>query len=49
MTMFSLNTRINTTRQSARPFPPLVLDDASSLEAMAGAVMRLHNTLLAPE
>lgn len=34
------------TRQSARPFPPLVLDDASSLEAMAGAVMRLHNTLL---
>ena len=34
------------TRQSARPFPPLVLDDASSLEAMAGAVMRLHSTLL---
>lgn len=34
------------TRQSARPFPPLVLDDASSLEAMAGAVMRLHNTPL---
>ena len=32
--------------QSARPFPPLVLDDAGSLEAMAGAVMRLHNTLL---
>ena len=34
------------TRQSARLFPPLVLDDASSLEALAGAVMRLHNTLL---
>lgn len=34
------------TRQSARPFPPLMLDDASSLEAMAGAVMRLHSTLL---
>ena len=33
-------------RRSARPFAPLVHDDASSLEAMAGAVMRLHNTLL---
>ena len=34
------------TRRSARPFAPLVLDDAGSLEAMAGAVMRLHSTLL---
>ncbi len=30
----------------AIPVAPLVLDDAGSLEAMAGAVMRLHNTLL---
>lgn len=28
------------------PVAPLVLDDAGSLEAMAGAVMRLHSTLL---
>ena len=34
------------TRQSARPFPPLVLDDAGSLEDMAAAVMRLHSTLM---
>lgn len=34
------------TRRSARPFAPLVLDDARSLEAMAGTVMRLHSTLL---
>lgn len=34
------------TRRSARPFAPLVLDDAGSLEAMAGAVMRLHSALL---
>lgn len=34
------------TRRSARPFAPLVLDDASSLEAIAGAVMRLHSALL---
>ena len=33
------------TRRSARPFAPLVLDDAGSLEAMAGAVMRLHSKL----
>ena len=30
----------------AHPFAPLVLDDASSLEAMAAAVMRLHSTLM---
>ena len=30
----------------ADPFVPLVLDDAGSLEAMAAAVMRLHDTLL---
>lgn len=30
----------------AIPVAPLVLDDAGSLEAMAGAVMRLHSTLL---
>lgn len=30
----------------AHPFAPLVLDDAGSLEAMAAAVMRLHNTLM---
>lgn len=29
----------------AIPVAPLVLDDAGSLEAMAGAVMRLHSTL----
>ena len=28
------------------PVAPLVLDDASSLEAIAGAVMRLHSALL---
>lgn len=30
----------------AIPVAPLVLDDAGSLEAMAGAIMRLHSTLL---
>lgn len=30
----------------AIPVAPLVLDDAGSLEAMAGAVMRLHSKLL---
>ena len=30
----------------SRPFAPLVLDDAGSLEAMAAAVMRLHSTLM---
>lgn len=30
----------------AIPVAPLVLDDAGSLEAMAGAVVRLHSTLL---
>lgn len=30
----------------AIPVALLVLDDAGSLEAMAGAVMRLHSTLL---
>lgn len=30
----------------AIPVAPLVLDDAGSLEAMAGAVMRLYSTLL---
>ena len=30
----------------AIPVAPLVLDDVGSLEAMAGAVMRLHSTLL---
>lgn len=34
------------TRRSARPFAPLVLDDAGSLEDMAAAVMRLHSTLM---
>ncbi len=34
------------TRRSARPFAPLVLDDAGSLEAIAAAVMRLHCTLM---
>lgn len=34
------------TKRGAHPFAPLVLDDAGSLEAMAGAVMRLHSTLL---
>lgn len=34
------------TRRSARPFAPLVLDDAGSLEDMAAAVMRLHSKLL---
>lgn len=33
-------------QRSAHPFAPLVLDDAGSLEAMAGAVMRLHSKLL---
>ena len=30
----------------AHPFAPLTLDDVGSLEAMAAAVMRLHNTLM---
>lgn len=34
------------TQRSANPFAPLVLDDTGSLEAMVGAVMRLHNTLM---
>lgn len=34
------------TQRGAHPFAPLVLDDAGSLEAMAGAVMRLHSTLM---
>ena len=34
------------TRRSARPFAPLVLDDAGSLEDMAAAAMRLHSTLM---
>lgn len=34
------------TQRGANPFAPLVLDDAGSLEAMVGAVMRLHNTLM---
>lgn len=33
------------TSRRADPFAPLVLDDAGSLDAMAGAVMRLHSTL----
>lgn len=33
-------------QRSAHPLAPLVLDDAGSLEAMAAAVMRLHNTLM---
>lgn len=32
--------------ERAIPVAPLVLDDAGSLEAMAGAVMRLHSKLL---
>lgn len=34
------------TQRGANPFTPLVLDDTGSLEAMVGAVMRLHNTLM---
>lgn len=34
------------TPRHANPFAPLVLDDSGSLEAMAGAVMRLHSTLM---
>lgn len=34
------------TQQGAHPFAPQVLDDSGSLEAMAGAAMRLHSTLL---
>lgn len=34
------------TQRGAHPFAPLVLDDGGSLEAMAGAVMRLHSTLM---
>lgn len=34
------------TQRGANPFAPLVLDDTGSLEAMVGAVMRLHNTLM---
>lgn len=34
------------TQLDTHPFAPLVLDDAGSLEAMAAAVMRLHDTLL---
>lgn len=34
------------TQRGAHPLAPLVLDDAGSLEAMAAAVMRLHNTLM---
>lgn len=34
------------TQRDANPFAPLVLDDTGSLEAMVGAVMRLHNTLM---
>ena len=33
-------------QRGANPFAPLVLDDTGSLEAMVGAVMRLHNTLM---
>ena len=33
------------TQRGANPFAPLVLDDAGSLDTMAGAVMRLHSTL----
>lgn len=34
------------TQRGANPFAPLVLDETGSLEAMVGAVMRLHNTLM---
>lgn len=34
------------TQRGANPFAPLVLDDTGSLEAMVGALMRLHNTLM---
>ena len=34
------------TPRCANPFAPLVLDDAESLEAIAAAAMRLHDTLL---
>lgn len=34
------------TQRGAHPFAPLVLDDTGSLEAMAGAVMRLHSTIM---
>ena len=33
-------------QRDARSFAPLVLDDASSLEATAAVVMRLHSTLM---
>lgn len=33
-------------KRRADPIAPLVLDDTGSLEAMVGAVMRLHDTLL---
>lgn len=33
-------------QRRADPIAPLVLDDTGSLEAMVGAVMRLHDTLL---
>ncbi len=33
-------------QRRADPIVPLVLDDTGSLEAMVGAVMRLHDTLL---
>lgn len=33
-------------QRGANPFAPLVLDDAESLEAIAAAAMRLHDTLL---
>lgn len=33
------------TSRRADPFAPLMLDDAGSLDTMAGAVMRLHSTL----
>ena len=34
------------TQRGVNPFAPLVFDDTGSLEAMVGAVMRLHNTLM---
>lgn len=34
------------TQRGADSFEPLVLDDSGSLEAMAGAVMRLHSTIM---
>ncbi len=34
------------TKRGAHPFAPLVLDDTESLETMAAAAMRLHDTLL---